>query len=268
MRQLVLALWLVGCGCTVIAQTVAPAPSPASAAPAAPDASVAPTKLPEPLSTTTADNTRYLNNPELLDACTARVSAVDDKPCDVIFIGDSITQGWLESGREVWDKTYAPRHALDFGIGGDKTQNVLWRLSNMSIQNLKPKVAVILVGTNNFMNTPHEIADGIKAILANTEEAFPGIKIILVSIMPNERANDKMMQVNALIRGYADDESVFYLDLVPLMTPIETTLPDGKTDTNWKGLGKDHLHPDESGYQLWADAMEPLMKKLLDTTAK
>ena len=251
MRYLVLVLWLMGSGLAVTAQTTAPA----ATAPAAP--------VPEPLSTTTADNTRYLNNPELVDACTARLTAFADKPCDIIFIGDSITEGWLGAGKATWDQLYEPRHALNFGIGGDKTQNVLWRLSNMSIENLKPKVAVVLIGTNNTMNSPHEIADGIKAVLANTEEAFPGVKIILVSIMPNERATTKMMQVNALIKSYADDQSVYFLDLVPLMPAIVTNLPNGTMDTNWKGLGKDHLHPDASGYQIWATAMEPLLQKLL-----
>ena len=81
--------------------------------------------------------------------------------------------------------------------------------------------------------------------------------------MPGERANDKMMQVDSLIKSYADDSTVYYLNLVPLMPPVTTTTPDGKTDTNWKGMSKDHVHPDASGYQIWADAMEPLLSKLL-----
>jgi len=254
----------MGLGFTVTAQTTAPvgSPPPATSTDSA-SASTTPAKLDEPVSATTADNSRYLNNPELLDRCTARLTAFNDKPCDIIFIGDSITEGWLGAGKDIWDQTYEPRHALNFGIGGDKTQNVLWRLNNMSIENLKPKVAVVLIGTNNLANSAHEIADGIKAVLANTEEAFSGVKIILVSIMPNERAGDKMMQVNALIKGYADDQSVYYLDLVPLMPEVTNDLPGGKIDTNWKGLGKDHLHPDASGYQIWATAMEPLLTKLL-----
>ena len=251
-----LAFLAMGLGMAANAQVNAPAvTSPTNLAAAAP--------LPEPTSTTKADNTRYLNNPDLLTPCAAQVAAFNDKPCDIIFIGDSITQNWLGAGASVWQKNYAPRHALDFGIGGDKTQNVLWRLNNMDIQNLKPKVAVVLIGTNNTMNTPHEIADGIKAVLANTEAAFPGVKIILVSIMPNERANDKMMQVNSLIKGNADNESVYFLDLVPLMPAVTTPEPGGTVDTNWKGLSKDHLHPDASGYQIWADAMEPILSKLL-----
>ena len=217
----------------------------------------------EPMSTTTPDNTRYVNNPDLLKGCAAQVAAIKGKPCDIIFIGDSITEGWLGAGKDVWAKSYGTRHALDFGIGGDKTQNVLWRLENMDVKDLKPKVAVILIGTNNTGNTPQEIADGVKAVITKTQTTFAAVKIILVSIMPNARANQKMMDADAIIKGYADVSTVTYLDLVPLMTPVTTTSPDGKTDTNYKGLSKDHLHPDAPGYQLWADAMEPLLTKLL-----
>lgn len=223
----------------------------------------APAKLPEPLSATTPDNTRYLNDPKLLLGCEAQLAEFNSTPCDIIFIGDSITANWLTAGNAVWEKYYAPRHALDFGIGGDKTQNVLWRLNNMEIQSLKPKVAVILIGTNNLANNSHEIADGVKAVIANTQASFPGVKIILVSIMPNDRANDKMMQVNSIIKSYADASTVYWLNLVPLMPREVTTTPDGKTDANWKGLGRDHLHPAAAGYQIWADAMEPLLSKLL-----
>lgn len=218
------------------------------------------------MSTTTPDNTRYLNLPRLLTGCTAQVAAIQNQPCDIIFIGDSITENWLGAGKAVWAQSYATRHALDFGIGGDKTQNVLWRLDNMDIKDLNPKVAVILIGTNNTKNTPEEIADGVKAVITKTQATFAGVKIILVSIMPNKRANAKMMAVNTIIQGYADNQSVYWLDLVPLMTPIMTTSPNGKTDTNWKGLGKDHLHPDAAGYRLWADAMDPLLTKLLAGT--
>jgi lysophospholipase L1-like esterase len=217
----------------------------------------------EPLSTTAPDNTRYQNKPALLVGCQSRLSAQQGKPCDIIFIGDSITEGWVGAGRAIWEKSYAPRHALDFGVGGDKTQNVLWRLSNMDVQELKPKVAVILIGTNNLANDPHEIADGVNAVISNTEETFAGVKIILVSIMPNVRANDKMMAADLLIRNFADDSTVFYLDLVPLMPPVASTDASGESVINYKGLGKDGLHPDASGYQIWADAMEPLLTKLL-----
>ncbi len=258
MRCLAVALLTIGFAFAASAQTNAPTPSPPAAATAP-----TPPNLPEPTSTTTPDNTRYLNHPNLLPPCEVQVASFNNKPCDIIFIGDSITQGWLGTGKAVWDKYYAPRHALDFGIGGDKTQNVLWRLNNMDIQDLKPKVAVVMIGTNNVENNAHEIADGVKAVLANTQAAFPGVKIILVSILPNARATDKMMQVDSLIKNFADDSAIYYLNLVPLMPPVTTTTADGQIDTNWKGIGKDHLHPDATGYQIWADAMEPLLTKLL-----
>lgn len=221
----------------------------------------APTAATEPESTTTPDNKRYLAHPELLAECQERLDAVSGKPCDLLFIGASILERWPTVGKAVWEKNFAPRHALDFGISGDKTQNVLWRLNNMSIQSLRPKVAIIQVGTNNTDNTPHEIADGVKAVVANTQSAFPGVKIIIVSLLPNRRANDKMMQANALIRQSADNSTTYYLDLVPLMPPIPN--PDGTGEMNWKGIGKDGLHPDATGYQIWADAMEPLLTKLM-----
>jgi lysophospholipase L1-like esterase len=257
-----LGLCAWGIGLAAMAQDTNPPALPAPPAPsAAPTSPSAPP--PEPLSTTHADNTRYQLNPALLTDCQSRLDAFSGKPCDVIFIGDSITAGWLGAGRAIWDAKYHPLHALNFGIGGDKTQNVLWRLNNMSIQDLKPKVAVILIGTNNVANTPHEIADGVKAVLANTQLDFPGVKIILISIMPNTRAEDKMMQADALLRSLADDSSVYYLDLVPLMPEVTTTGPGDQKITNYKGLGSDGLHPDASGYKIWADAMDPLLTKLL-----
>ena len=261
MKQLIVILFAMGIGFVANAQTI-PLAAPAPHATSTNLDDGAPVSTPEPVSATTPDNTRYVNDPKILAGCEAQLAAFNDKPCDIIFIGDSITTGWLGAGNAVWDKNYAPRHALNFGVGGDKTQNVLWRLNNMEVQGLKPKVAVIMIGTNNVANTPHEIADGIKAVIANTQSNFPGVKIILVSILPNERALEKMAQVNSLIRGYADNSTVYYLNLIPLM-PQVTTARDGVTDTNWKGFGKDHIHPDASGYQIWADAMEPILTKAL-----
>jgi beta-glucosidase len=127
-------------------------------------------------------------------------------------------------------------------------------MDNYPISRLHPRVAVVLIGTNNTPNTPDEIAAGVKAILDKTQAMYPGIKIILNSIMPNRRADSLMMSANTILRNYADGKNIFYLDLVPLMPPV---------GDNWKGLGPDQLHPDASGYQLWADALLPLVDQLL-----
>jgi beta-glucosidase len=226
-------------------------------------APVNPAQLREGTSTTTPDNVRFLKKPGPMKACMARIVSLKGKQCDIIFIGDSITERWLGPGKAIWDKDYAPHNALDFGCSGDKTQNVLWRLDHLDVKDLNPKVAVILVGTNNTKSKPQEIADGVKAVITKTQSLYPKVKIILVSIMPNQRAQDLMMSVNPLIKEFADDKSIYWLDLVPLMPAVTTTTADGKTDTNWKGLGTDHLHPDASGYQIWSDAMNPLLNKLL-----
>jgi len=192
-------------------------------------------KAAEPITTTVPDNARYIKTPKLLEGCTKRVADIQGKPCNVIFLGDSITEGWSGRGKKVWEAHYAPLGALNFGISGDKTQNVLWRLDTMDISNLHPKVAVILIGTNNTTDTPENIAKGVKAVINRTMEKFQNIHIILVSIMPNKRANEKMMKANTLIREFekTEDETITYLDLVPLMTPV---------GDNWLGLSKDHLH--------------------------
>ncbi len=259
MLKAVLMLGLcVGSVGSVVGQTVvtpvAPPPS-ASAVPPATQAVVA-ARLAEatPALTTQADVTRYLNAPALLNFSTAQVASFNGRDADIIFIGDSITQGWLSAGKTVWDANYASRNALDFGISGDGTQHVLWRLSNYPLGRLHPRVGVVLIGTNNMRNTADEIADGVKAVIAKTQSLFPGIRIILVSIMPNRRANDLMMSANKLLKAFADNDKVYYLDLVPLMTPV---------GDNWKGLSADHLHPDAAGYQLWADALNPLLNRLM-----
>jgi lysophospholipase L1-like esterase len=254
------------CATAAFGQVAAPSQSEPAQTPAWTPANVAvpppmppgPKLVEPPPVTTVPDLTRYLNNPIMLLFCTTQVAQFNDRDADMIFIGDSITRNWLGPGKAVWDANFAPRNALDFGIGGDQTQHVLWRMNNYPIGRLHPKIAVVLIGTNNLHNTPEEIAAGVKAILDKTQTMFPGIKIILTSIMPNRRANDLMRSANAILRTYADDKSIFYLDVVPLMPPV---------GDNWKGLSADHLHPDASGYQIWTDALLPLVNRFLPAPA-
>ncbi len=158
-------------------------------------------------------------------------------------------------GKAVWDKHYATRNALDFGVGADRTEHVLWRLENMDLKGFDPKVAVVLIGTNNNINTPQEIAAGVKAVLVQTQATFTHAKIILISILPNARATQKMEDANKLIQLLADDKTIFYFDLAAKMT---------KQGATWKGLGRDNLHLSNDGYELWATEMEPLLTKLLE----
>lgn len=212
--------------------------------------------------TTIPSDSNYKAHYAWNQGCERRVAAMQGKPCDIIFIGDSITDnftsrpspGWGSVGGTVWDKYYANRNALNFGVGADTTQNVLWRFDHMDIKDFKPKVAVVLIGTNNTKNSPEEIATGVKAVVEKTEQTFPMAKIILVSILPNARATEKMAAANQLILPLGDDKTIFYFDLASKMTPV------GKS---WKGLEPDRLHLLPEGYELWASEMEPLLVKLL-----
>jgi lysophospholipase L1-like esterase len=254
---MLLSLFVLGLGCAAMAQTM---PTPGQSVSTTGAAPVATAQPPDP---TSPDNALYIAKPNLLTDCQQRLAAVNDKPCDVIFIGDTLTQNWLTTGKSIWDAKYVPMHALNFGVAGDGTQNVLWRLDNMDIQSLKPKVAVLLIGTNNYESSVHQIADGVKAVLSHVQASFPGVKVILISILPNDRATDKTTQVNSLIKNLDDGTSTFYLDLASQMTETTSTGADGSANVNWKGIGKDHLLLDAEGYQIWADAMDPLLKKLM-----
>ena len=181
---------------------------------------------------------------------------------DLVFIGDSITDGWRGGGKEVWNKYYAPRKALNLGIGGDRTQHVLWRLQNGNLDGIKPKLAVVMIGTNNSNgndNTAEEIADGIKAIITTIKEKTPDTKILLLAIFPRGEKPGPQREKNAkaseLAAKTANDKTVFYLDIGEKFLG-----PDGVMS---KDVMKDFLHPGTSGYQTWAEAIEPKVKELL-----
>lgn len=106
---------------------------------------------------------------------------------DLIFVGDSITHGWAEAGKVYWDKYYAPRSAVNMGFSGDRTEHVLWRFDHGEIEGISPKLAILMIGTNNSGgqdNSAEEIADGIKKICANIRADLPKTKILMLRIFP------------------------------------------------------------------------------------
>jgi lysophospholipase L1-like esterase len=243
-----------------IAQTPTPAPPAAATVPvqAAPETGSTVAIAPR---TTIASNSNSLSHPVGYKNCNDRIAAAKGKPVDILFVGDSITESWTSApwggvnrGSAIWDKVYAPRNALNFGAGADRTQHVLWRLDTMDVKELKPKVTVVMIGTNNNIDTAPDIAAGVKAVIAKLETMYPMTKIILVSILPSARAAELMSQANEILKTFGDDQTVFYLDLAAKMPPV---------GDSWLGLGPDKLHPSDAGYQIWADAMEPLLTKLL-----
>src|SRR5262245_12249583 len=149
------------------------------------------------------------------DLLNKRAAEAGEK-AQVIFIGDSITQGWEGAGKEVWARYYAGRQAVNLGIGGDRTQHVLWRLDHGNLDGLKPKAAVVMIGTNNSNgedNSPGQIVDGVTTIVKRLREKLPETKILLVAIFPRgENYNPqrgKILQVNQVLRKLANDKEVF-----------------------------------------------------------
>ncbi|MFZ6713363.1 GDSL-type esterase/lipase family protein [Undibacterium sp. TC9W] len=178
-----------------------------------------------------------------------------NRPADLIFIGDSITEQWRwGAGSTVWKKHFEER-AIDFGLGSDKTQHTIWRLENIDLSAFTPQVAIILIGTNNVQDTPEEIADGVKAVIAATQKKFNGIKIVLLSILPNARATEKMSATNMLLAPLDDQRNIYYLDLAAQLPPV---------GDNWKGMSKDKLHLSVEGYEIWASALGPLLSTIMN----
>jgi lysophospholipase L1-like esterase len=137
----------------------------------------------------------------------------------------------------------------------------LWRLDNGNIDGLKPKLAVLMIGTNNSgSNTSEQIAAGVKAIVEKLRAKLPETKVLVLAVFPRgadkEVANRKVNEgANAIIKGQADDKMVFYLDIGPKFLAEDGTL---STDIMY-----DRLHLTDKGYRMWAEAIEPAVKKLM-----
>lgn len=181
---------------------------------------------------------------------------------DIAFIGDSITQGWERSGKSVWDEHFGPRRCINFGVGGDRTQHVLWRLRNGELTGISPKVAVLMIGTNNSKDDqPEAIADAIRLIVQEIRTQCPRTKVLLLAVFPRNRPADTSEQlatnrkVNKIIAKLGSGRKVRFLDINKVFLG-----PDGKVPAD---IMPDFLHPNEHGYQLWAEAMEPTLAKMM-----
>jgi len=204
---------------------------------------------------------------ERFDAANARIARGD---VELIFLGDSITQGWEDEGKDVWTEYYGKRKALNLGYGGDRTQHVLWRLERHGLEALakpaagqsSPKLVVLMIGTNNSNgadNTAQEIADGIRAVVSSLRARLPETKVLLLAIFPRgakpDGQREKNAQASALAAKIADGKMVHYLDIGPKFLAEDGTL---STD-----IMPDLLHLSPLGYGIWAESIEPLVAELL-----
>lgn len=192
------------------------------------------------------------------ESMNARVKKGD---VDLVFIGDSITQGWEGKGKNVWKKFYGDRNAVNLGIGGDRTQHVIWRLDNGNLEGISPKAAVIMIGTNNSgSNSPEDIAAGVEVIVKQLREKTPDTKILVLATFPRgPNPADAKRQVNeksnAIVEKLADGEHVFYLDIGDKFLDDEGNLS--------REIMPDLLHLSEQGYTIWAESIEDSVAKLM-----
>lgn len=191
---------------------------------------------------------------------------------DILFMGDSITDWWQNPGRgqpidgaipyggkAVFEKYFGSMKVANFGIAGDTTQGVLWRLQNGEGQGIKPKAIMLMIGTNNTgRNTPPEIAMGIADVISELRKDFPDAKILLLAVFPRSGAQSKVRgqisEINQMISALNDKQHVFYMDIGD-----KFLAPDGSIPHD---IMSDGLHPTSKGYEIWAEAVKDTLASL------
>jgi lysophospholipase L1-like esterase len=191
---------------------------------------------------------------------------------DLLFVGDSITdwfywplRGGEATGGKVWETNFAPLKAADFAIAGDTTQGVLWRMQNGELAGFKAKLIVLMLGTNNTASNPvQQIIDGDRLIVDEFKKQQPQAKVLVLGVFPrnNARAPEQTPVMNAIIKAvntgltqFADGKQVFYMDIG------DKFMVNGAVPAD---IMADGLHPTAKGYQIWADAILPTVKKLMN----
>lgn len=182
---------------------------------------------------------------------------------DLVFLGDSITHAFDNKGKEVWKQYYEKRNALNIGFSGDRTEHVLWRLNNGAVDGIKPKLLVMMIGTNNTghrMDKAEDTALGIKTILETLGTKLPNTKVLMLAVFPRgAKADDpkrvRNVEINKIIKTYADNKKVFWMDINQKFLNSESVLE--------KSIMKDLLHPNKDQYKVWAETIEPKVKELM-----
>lgn len=194
---------------------------------------------------------------------------------DLYFLGDSITRRWgcsdpqWAGDLENWKQNFYGWNAADFAWGGDKTEHILWRLENGELDNVNPKVIVLLAGANNVGSQPgdaariEDIIAGITRIVQVCRVKAPDATIVLTAIFPrndNMAVVPEIARINAGLAKLADGRRVRFLDVNDRLADKDGRLFDGM-------MNADKLHPTVKGYQVWADALKPMLRELLGPPA-
>jgi len=194
-------------------------------------------------------------------------------PVGLLFLGDSITDNWRKAP-EIWDKYYGKYQPANFGIGGDRTQHVIWRIEHGELDGINPKVTVLMIGTNNSLDySATDIAAANRKIIDMVHAKLPHTKVLLLGVFPRgprdrfggpvtpafvaeaAKRMETIRAVNTELARFDDGKSVRFLDITKVFLGPDGRIPDA--------VMPDQLHPDAAGYQLWADAMQPLLDEMM-----
>ena len=186
---------------------------------------------------------------------------------DLLLMGDSITDWWRRAGLDVFNKYFGDIKCANFGIAGDRTQGVLWRMQNGELDGYTPRAMMLMIGTNNLGggragsgNTPEEVAEGVTAAVNTFRRKFPDAKVLLLGIFPRGAQatspyRESIARVNAIIAKLDDGRSVRYMDIGGKFLQ-----PDGSISTE---IMADALHPTAKGYEIWGQAVMPTLREML-----
>ena len=204
--------------------------------------------------------------PRMADALAMQARRINPR---VVFLGDSITQDWGGGGKAEWDARFAPLGAANLGIGGDRTQNILWRIAHGALDGLHPELVVLKIGVNNLWAEVQEcgadkVGDGVAACVAAVRARCPDAKVLVLGILPTQAAPDHPLRavvqaVNARSAALVPtmDGRVRFEDIGAAFLE-----PDGQISTD---IMPDGCHLSPRGYTLFADALEPMLQEMLNT---
>ncbi|NJN39088.1 MAG: GDSL family lipase [Acaryochloridaceae cyanobacterium CSU_3_4] len=181
---------------------------------------------------------------------------------NIAFLGDSITQGWGKH-KKLWQKEYGSRGAVNFGIGGDRTQQILWRIDHGLFDHMRPQLVVLNIGVNNLWrgsSSPVRITAGIEKIVDAIQTKSPQTKILLLGIFPtgkqpNTPIRKRIRAINALVAKLDNGKTIRFLDIGSQFLEA-----DGKIS---KSVMPDYLHLSRKGYQIWATSMHNSFTQIL-----